>query len=153
MSVTFSVNGASRTVEADADTPLLWVLRDELRLTGTKFGCGVAQCGACTVHVNGLARRSCVTPVSSVAGLEVTTIEGVSGPAAEAVRAAWAEFDAPQCGYCQSGQIMTATALLARTPRPSEQDIDNALAGNICRCAAYVRIKQAVKAAGDKLGG
>ncbi|WP_428410440.1 (2Fe-2S)-binding protein [Hyphococcus sp.] len=153
MSVTLTVNNEERTVDADPDTPLLWVLRDELRLTGTKFGCGVAQCGACTVYVNGQPRRSCVTPVSSVNGMDVTTIEGLAGPEADAVRAAWAEYDTPQCGYCQSGQIMTAAALLQRTPRPTDEDIDNALAGNICRCATYVRIRQAVKAAGEKLEG
>ncbi len=153
MSVTFSVNNEERTVDVDPDTPLLWVLRDELRLTGSKFGCGIAQCGACTVHLNGQPRRSCITPISSVAGSQVTTIEGLEGPEAEAVRAAWAEQDAPQCGYCQSGQIMTAAALLQRTPKPSDADIDNALAGNICRCATYVRIRKAVKAAGDKLEG
>ena len=153
MSVTFTVNNEERTVDVDPDTPLLWVLRDELRLTGSKFGCGIAQCGACTVHLNGQPRRSCITPISSVAGSQVTTIEGLEGPEAEAVRAAWAEQDAPQCGYCQSGQIMTAAALLQRTPKPSDADIDNALAGNICRCATYVRIRKAVKAAGDKLEG
>ncbi len=153
MSVTLTVNNEERTVDADPDTPLLWVLRDELRLTGTKFGCGVAQCGACTVYVNGQPRRSCVTPVSTVDGMDVTTIEGLDGPEADAVRAAWAEYDTPQCGYCQSGQIMTAAALLQRTPKPTDEDIDNALAGNICRCATYVRIRQAVKAAGEKLEG
>lgn len=153
MSVTFTVNNEERTVDVDPDTPLLWVLRDELRLTGSKFGCGIAQCGACTVHLNGQPRRSCITPISSVAGSQVTTIEGLEGPEADAVRAAWAEQDAPQCGYCQSGQIMTAAALLQRTPKPSDADIDNALAGNICRCATYVRIRKAVKAAGDKLEG
>ncbi len=153
MTVTLTVNGTARNVDVEEDTPLLWVLRDELKLTGTKFGCGIAQCGACTVHVNGQPRRSCVTPVSTVAGQDVTTIEGLEGPAAEAVRAAWAEYDTPQCGYCQSGQIMTAAALLATTPQPSDEDIDNALSGNICRCATYVRIRKAVKAAGAKLEG
>ena len=153
MSVTFKVNEEERSVDVDPDTPLLWVLRDDLRLTGTKFGCGVAQCGACTVHVNGQPRRACVTPISMLEGAAVTTVEGVSGPEADAIRAAWAEFDTPQCGYCQSGQIMTATALLQRTPRPTDEDIDNALAGNICRCATYVRIRKAVKAAGAKLEG
>ena len=153
MSVTFNVNNEERTVDVDPDTPLLWVLRDELRLTGSKFGCGVAQCGACTVHVNGQPRRSCITPVSTMAGMSVTTIEGLEGPEADAVRAAWAEVEAPQCGYCQSGQVMTAAALLQRTPKPSDADIDNALAGNICRCATYVRIRKAVKAASEKLEG
>ncbi len=153
MSVSFNVNEEQRTVDADPDTPLLWVLRDELRLTGTKFGCGIAQCGACTVYVNGQPRRSCITPLSTVSGMDVTTVEGLSGPEADAVRDAWAEFDTPQCGYCQSGQIMSAAALLQRTTRPSDEDIDNALAGNICRCATYVRIRKAVKAAGEKLEG
>lgn len=153
MSLTLNVNGERRTVEAAPDTPLLWVLRDDLRLTGTKFGCGVAQCGACTVHVNGQARRACVTPVVAVAGQEIVTVEGLAGREADALRAAWAEYDAPQCGYCQSGQIMSAAVLLARNPSPSDEDIDNALAGNICRCATYVRIRKAVKAAGAKLGG
>ena len=153
MSITLNVNGERRTVSAEDETPLLWVLRDELRLTGTKFGCGVAQCGACTVHVNGQPRRSCVTPISSVAGQDVTTVEGISGGAADAVRAAWAEYDTPQCGYCQSGQIMTAAALLERNASPSDEDIDNAFAGNICRCATYVRIRKAVKAAGEKMEG
>ena len=153
MNVTFTVNNEERMVDVAPDTPLLWVLRDDLRLTGTKFGCGIAQCGACTVHVNGQPRRSCVTPVSSVADMDVTTIEGIQGPEADAVHEAWAEFDTPQCGYCQSGQIMSAVTLLQRTPKPSDEDIDNALAGNICRCATYARIRKAVKAAGDKLEG
>ncbi|GJL91611.1 (2Fe-2S)-binding protein [Hyphococcus sp.] len=153
MSVSFNVNEEERTVDADPDTPLLWVLRDELHLTGTKFGCGVAQCGACTVYVNGQPRRSCITPLSTVSGMDVTTIEGLSGLEADAIRDAWAALDTPQCGYCQSGQIMSAAALLQRTPKPSDEDIDNALAGNICRCATYVRIRQAVKAASGKLEG
>jgi len=153
MAITFEVNGEKRTADVPEDTPLLWVLRDELRLTGTKFGCGIAQCGACTVHLNGQPRRSCITPVGSIEGQQVTTIEGLKGPEADAVRAAWAQFDAPQCGYCQSGQIMTATALLERTPNPTDEDINQALAGNICRCATYVRIRKAVKAAGETLGG
>lgn len=153
MSISFNVNDEQRTVDVDPDTPLLWVLRDEMKLTGTKFGCGVAQCGACTVYVNGMPRRSCVTPVASLEGANVTTIEGLQGAEADAVREAWAEFDTPQCGYCQSGQIMTATALLSRNTKPTDEDIDNALAGNICRCATYVRIRKAIKAAGAKLGG
>jgi len=153
MPVTFSVNSEERRVDADPETPLLWVLRDDLRLTGTKFGCGIAQCGACTVHVNGLPRRSCVTPVGSVEGQSVTTVEGLEGPEADAVRASWAAFDTPQCGYCQSGQVMSAAALLARNPNPTDEDIDNAMAGNICRCATYVRIRKAIKAAGESLGG
>ena len=151
MSVTFTVNDEQRTVESDGDTPLLWVLRDELGLTGAKFGCGVAQCGACTVHVDGRARRACVTPVASIAGRNVTTIEGLAGPVGEALHAAWATFDTPQCGYCQPGQIMSAAALLAQKPKPTDADIDNALAGNICRCATYVRIRKAIKAAGETL--
>ncbi|PQA86053.1 (2Fe-2S)-binding protein [Hyphococcus luteus] len=153
MSISFKVNNEQRTLDVDPDTPLLWVLRDDLRLTGTKFGCGIAQCGACTVHVNGQPRRACVTPVSTLDGASVTTIEGLEGPQADAVREAWAEYDTPQCGYCQSGQIMTAAALLSRNPKPSDEDIDKALAGNICKCATYVRIRKAVKSAGEKLGG
>ncbi len=153
MAVTLKINGESRSVDADGETPLLWVLRDDLRLTGTKFGCGIAQCGACTVHVNGQPRRACVTPLSMLEGAEVTTIEGLEGPEADAVREAWAEYDTPQCGYCQSGQIMTAAALLQRTTQPTDEDIDDALAGNICRCVTYVRIRKAVKAAGEKLEG
>ena len=153
MTLSFKVNGEERSLDVDGETPLLWVLRDDLRLTGTKFGCGIAQCGACTVHVNGLPRRACVTPVSTVADQEVTTIEGLEGREANAVRDAWAEYDTPQCGYCQSGQIMTAEALLRRIPKASGKDIDNALAGNICRCAAYVRIWKAVMAASEKLEG
>ncbi len=153
MALTLKINGKDRNVDVDGETPLLWVLRDDLRLTGTKFGCGVAQCGACTVYVNGQPRRSCVTPVETLEGAEVTTIEGLEGREADAVRAAWAEYDTPQCGYCQSGQIMTAAALLQRNPNPTDEDIDNALAGNICRCATYVRIRKAVKAAGERLEG
>ena len=152
MTISFTVNNEERTVDVEPDTPLLWVLRDELRLTGTKFGCGIAQCGACTVHVNGQPRRSCVTPVSSLEGASVTTIEGVGSPAAKAVQEAWEEHDTPQCGYCQSGQIMTAAALLERIPNPTDEDIDNAMAGNICRCATYVRIRKAIKSASAKLG-
>ncbi len=153
MPVTFSVNGEKRTADVEPDTPLLWVLRDELQLTGTKFGCGIAQCGACTVHVNGAPRRSCVTPVGSLDGASITTIEGLESAEAQAVRDAWAEVDAPQCGYCQSGQIMSAAALLARNSNPTDTDIDNAMAGNICRCATYVRIRQAIRNAAEKLGG
>ncbi len=153
MKFVINVNKEQRTVDVDPDTPLLWVLRDEMRLTGTKFGCGVAQCGACTVHVDGAPRRACVTPVSAVEGGEVVTIEGLAGAEADAVREAWAEYDTPQCGYCQSGQIMTAVALLSAKPNVTDADIDNALAGNICRCATYVRIRKAVKAASAKLGG
>lgn len=151
MAVTLIINGEEQSVDAAEATPLLWVLRDRLGMTGTKYGCGVAQCGACTVHVNGQPRRSCVTPVSAVAGMEVTTIEGVEGPEADAVRAAWEEIDVPQCGYCQSGQIMTAISLVTEVPEPSDEDIDNAMAGNICRCATYIRIRRAIKSAAASL--
>ena len=146
-----TINGEARELQADPDMPLLWALRDELRLTGTKYGCGVAQCGACTVHVDGQPRRACVTPLSAVEGKSVTTIEGVSGAAAEAVQEAWREIDVPQCGYCQSGQIMTAVALLERNGSPSDEDIDGAMAGNVCRCATYVRIRQAIKNAAENV--
>jgi isoquinoline 1-oxidoreductase alpha subunit len=138
------INGLDHEVDVDPETPLLWVLRDTLGLTGTKYGCGMALCGACTVHVDGQATRSCVLPVEAVAGAEITTIEGVTGTEAEAVRTAWQTLDVPQCGYCQSGQIMTAVALLSEIPRPSDGDIDDALTGNICRCATYHRIRAAV---------
>jgi isoquinoline 1-oxidoreductase alpha subunit len=127
--------------------PLLWVLRDVLDLKGTKFGCGVAQCGACTVHVNGAVTRSCVRPISSVAGAEVTTIEGLSPDASHPLQRAWVELDVPQCGYCQTGQLMSAAALLKRNPKPTDADIDAAMSGNICRCATYTRIRQAIHAA------
>src|SRR5580693_7977144 len=141
---TLNVNGKSVTVDVPAETPLLWTLRDELGLTGTKFGCGMALCGACTVHLDGVATRSCVTPVAAVQGKQVTTIEGLSTPAARAVQSAWIALDVPQCGYCQSGQIMSATALLTGNPKPTDADIDSAMAGNICRCATYVRIRHAI---------
>ncbi|MES2664465.1 MAG: (2Fe-2S)-binding protein [Pseudomonadota bacterium] len=150
---TLTVNGKEVTVDLDPDTPLLWVLRDELRLTGTKFGCGVAQCGACTVMLDGMPRRSCVTPISSVDGSEVTTIEGLQGPEVVAVQAAWAGIDVPQCGWCQSGQVMSATALLQMVSNPTDEDIDNAMAGNICRCATYVRIREAIHTAARTLEG
>ena len=149
--VSLNVNGQSRRVDVDAQTPLLWVLRDEIGLTGTKFGCGVAQCGACTVHVDGQAMRSCVTPVSAIAGRKVTTIEGLGSRAAKAVQKAWVDLDVVQCGYCQSGQIMSATVLLEQNPRPTDADIDLAMAGNICRCATYVRIRAAIHAASAQL--
>jgi isoquinoline 1-oxidoreductase alpha subunit len=151
MAYTFTVNGESRTVDVDGETPLLWVLRDELGLNGTKYGCGVAQCGACTVHVDGQPRRSCAAPVSSVDGSAVTTIEGLSGKTAEAVQSAWVSLSVPQCGYCQSGQIMTAVALLGEIPDPSDADIDNAMNGNICRCCTYVRIRAAIHDAAQKM--
>jgi isoquinoline 1-oxidoreductase subunit alpha len=147
------VNGGSHTVDVDADTPLLWVLRDSIGLTGTKFGCGVAQCGACTVFIDGRPLRSCSLPVSAVGGADVTTIEGVSGREAEAVQRTWTTRDVPQCGYCQSGQVMSAVALLRRIRKPSDRDIDLAMNGNICRCATYVRIRAAIKDAATTLGG
>ena len=151
--LTLTVNGERHELDAniDPDTPLLWVLRDELRLTGTKFGCGIAQCGACTVHVNNQPRRSCITPVRSVDGQQITTIEGLSGRVAEVIQAAWISIDVPQCGYCQSGQIMSAVTLLSEKAKPSDADIDGAMAGNICRCATYVRIRQAIHNAAEQL--
>ncbi|WP_439539606.1 (2Fe-2S)-binding protein [Sphingomonas sp.] len=151
MATTFQLNGKSQVFDGDPETPLLWVLRDHLGLTGTKYGCGVAQCGACTVHLDGKNRRSCVTPVGMVAGKSVTTIEGASGKVADAVKAAWVQIDVPQCGFCQSGQVMSAIGLLTAKPKPTDKDIDAAMAGNLCRCATYVRIRQAIKdAAGVK---
>jgi isoquinoline 1-oxidoreductase alpha subunit len=149
--VTFTLNGLETTFDGDPDTPLLWVLRDGEKLTGTKYGCGIAQCGACTVHVDGMTRRSCVTPIFMVEGSDVTTIEGLIGAEAEAVRKAWVAIDVPQCGYCQSGQIMSAVSLLQLTPKPTDADIDGAMAGNICRCATYQRIRQAIKDAAEML--
>jgi isoquinoline 1-oxidoreductase alpha subunit len=146
MLVTLTVNGKSATVDVAADTPLLWVLRDVLNLKGTKFGCGVGQCGACTVHMRGRAVRSCSIPVSNVAG-EVVTIEGLSADGNHPLQRAWQEVDVPECGYCQAGQIMTAAALLAANPQPTDEDIDTAMNGNICRCGTYLRIRQGVKRA------
>jgi isoquinoline 1-oxidoreductase alpha subunit len=150
---TLKVNGTVHEVDVEPDTPLLWVLRDALKLTGTKFGCGMAQCGACTAHLDGQPIRACVTPIEAIGEGEVTTIEGISGPEAEAVQAAWQELAVPQCGYCQSGQIMTAVALLGEIPSPSDADIDGALVGNLCRCATYQRIRAAVHAAARTLEG
>ena len=147
-----SVNGTVRQAEVDGDTPLLWVLRDTLQLTGTKFGCGVAQCGACTVFLDGRPLRSCTLPVSAVGQRTVTTIEGVAGREADAIRKAWIAHDVPQCGYCQSGQVMSATALLQKVPQPTDRDIDLAMSGNLCRCATYVRIRSAIKDAARTLG-
>ena len=144
MAINLRVNGKSVSVTSPADTPLLWVLRDELNLVGTKFGCGAAQCGACTVHLNGSAIRSCVTPISAVAGARVTTIEGLSTDGSHPVQRAWEETDVAQCGYCQAGQIMSAVALLAKTPNPTDAQIDAAMTGNLCRCATYLRIRQAI---------
>ncbi|RJP63898.1 MAG: (2Fe-2S)-binding protein [Comamonadaceae bacterium] len=141
---TLNINGQSVTVTAAPDTPLLWVLRADLQLTGTKFGCGMALCGACTVHLNGAPVRSCTTPLSAAAGQSVTTIEGLQGPEADALRAAWTEVDVVQCGYCQSGQLMSACALLKATPRPDDAAIDAAMSGNICRCGTYPRIRVAI---------
>jgi aerobic-type carbon monoxide dehydrogenase small subunit (CoxS/CutS family) len=148
---TLAVNGQPRTFEAAADTPLLWVLRDTLELPGTKYGCGIGQCGACTIHFNGVPMRSCMLPVNVAAGSQITTIEGLSKDGSHPLQQAWMEHDVPQCGYCQSGQIMSAAALLNGNPEPSDQDIDNALAGNICRCGTYVRIRAAVKTAAGKM--
>jgi isoquinoline 1-oxidoreductase alpha subunit len=141
------VNGVERTFQGDPAMPLLWYLRDELGLTGTKFGCGIAACGACTVHVNGEAQRACVTPVSALEGKSVVTIEGLSESGDHPVQRAWRAENVPQCGYCQSGQIMQAAALLSTTPRPTDEQIDQAMAGNICRCGTYVRIRAAIHAA------
>lgn len=141
------INNETHTVEADMDTPLLWVLRDTLGLVGTKYGCGIGQCGACTVHADGNAMRSCLLQVSQAAGMEITTIEGLSKEGDHPVQQAWLEHDVPQCGYCQAGQIMTAAALLKNNPNPSDKDIDGAMNGNICRCGTYVRIKEAIKTA------
>jgi isoquinoline 1-oxidoreductase alpha subunit len=148
MAYTIKVNGKARTVDVEADTPLLWVLRDTLGMRGTKFGCGMALCGACTVHIDGKPTRSCVTPVSAVGGALVSTIESMSEhPVGQKVQAAWQEIDVPQCGYCQAGQIMSATALLTAKPKPTDADIDAAMAGNACRCATYTRIRAAIKKA------
>jgi len=149
MSVTFKVNGKSATVDVPPDMPLLWVLRDVLDLKGTKYGCGIAQCGACTVHLKGVATRSCMLPISAVQGAEVTTIEGLSPGGSHPLQRAWEELDVPQCGYCQAGQLMSAAALLAKTPKPTDANIDAAMNGNLCRCATYLRIRQAIhRAAG-----
>jgi len=148
--IQLTVNGAPREVDADEDMPLLWVLRDLLGLTGTKYGCGEALCGACTVHLDGHAVRACVTPIRRAAGRAVTTIEGLSAAGDHPLQRAWIELGVPQCGFCQAGQIMTAAALLAENPRPSDDDIDHSLAGNLCRCGTYLRIRAAVrKAAGQ----
>jgi isoquinoline 1-oxidoreductase alpha subunit len=153
MAITFTLNGKSQTVEVDPQMPLLWVLRDTLNMTGTKFGCGMALCGACTVHINGEASRSCITPISAVAGKKVTTIEGLSADGSHPVQQAWMEVDVPQCGYCQSGQIMSAAALLSKNAKPSDSDIDSFMQGNICRCGTYQRIRKAIHRAGDLQSG
>ncbi len=150
MAMKLIINGQEQDVDAAPGTPLLWVLRDHLKMTGTKFGCGVAQCGACTVHIDGAPTRSCVLPHDSLEGVKITTIEGVDGRAADAVRDAWIEDDVPQCGYCQSGQIMAATALLAENSNPSDEDIDAAMT-NLCRCATYMSIRRAIKKAASNV--
>ena len=152
MAITFTLNGESQTVDVSPDMPLLWVLRDTLNKTGTKFGCGMALCGACTVHINGVATRSCITQISSVAGKKVTTIEGISADGSHPVQQAWMEVDVPQCGYCQSGQIMSAVALLSKTPNPTDAQIDDAMTGNICRCGTYQRIRKAIHRAAELQG-
>jgi isoquinoline 1-oxidoreductase alpha subunit len=148
MAFTIKVNGNAHDVDADGDTPLLWVLRDVLGMTGTKFGCGMALCGACTVHIDGAATRSCITPIESIGNSQVTTIEAIGGtPAGAKIQRAWLEHEVVQCGYCQSGQIMSASALLASNPQPTDADIDDAMSGNVCRCGTYVRIREAIKLA------
>jgi aerobic-type carbon monoxide dehydrogenase small subunit (CoxS/CutS family) len=147
--ISLKVNGKVYEVDVPADTPLLWVIRENLGLTGTKFGCGISLCGACTVHVRGEATRSCVIPVSAVAGKEITTIEGISADGSHPVQKAWVAEDVPQCGYCHSGQIMSAAALLAKKPKPSDADIDDAMSGNICRCGTYQRIRRAIHRAAE----
>jgi isoquinoline 1-oxidoreductase subunit alpha len=153
MSVSFTLNGKATTFDADPDMPLLWALREVAGLHGTKYGCGIAQCGACTVHIDGQATRSCATPVSAVEGQHITTIEGITGKAAKAVQTAWVALQVPQCGYCQSGQIMSATALLEHNPKPNDTDINDAMRGNICRCATYPRIRAAIHAAAHAMEG
>ena len=150
---TLLLNGKTVSVDAAPDTPLLWVLRDHLKLTGTKYGCGAGLCGACTVHLDGVATRSCITPLAAVAGKRVTSIEGLASRAGGAVQAAWDKHQVPQCGYCQSGQVMTAAALLAKTPKPSDAQIVAAMQGNLCRCGTYGRIQAAVRDAAAALGG
>jgi isoquinoline 1-oxidoreductase alpha subunit len=149
MPVTFTVNGTSRTVDVPTDMPLLWVLRDVLELKGSKFGCGIGQCGACTVHVGGVPTRSCSLPVAAAQGKSITTIEGLSPDGSHPLQRAWDELDVPQCGYCQAGQIMSAAALLARTAKPTDAQVDEAMNGNLCRCATYLRIRQAVHRAAE----
>ncbi len=153
MATKLTVNGRETTVDATGDTPLLWALRDIVRLTGTKYGCGIGQCGACTVHVNGQPQRSCVTPLAAVANAKITTIEGLSSDGKHPLQIAWRELDVPQCGYCQAGQIMSAAALLAKHPKPTDAQIDDAMSGNLCRCGTYLRVRAAIhKAAGAPSG-
>ncbi|NND05833.1 MAG: (2Fe-2S)-binding protein [Saprospiraceae bacterium] len=148
---TLSVNGSSHTVEASPDTPILWVLRDHLKLVGAKYGCGIAQCGACTIHLEGTAIRSCSIPVSEVGDKSITTIEGLSEKGDHPLQKAWIEHDVPQCGYCQAGQIMNAASLIAKNPNPTDKDIDEAMHGNLCRCGTYIRIKKAIKSAASEI--
>jgi isoquinoline 1-oxidoreductase alpha subunit len=148
-----SINGQSHDVDAASDTPLLWILRDTIGLVGTKFGCGIGQCGACTIHLDGVPSRACLTPVSAAAGVKITTIEGLSPDGSHPLQRAWMELDVPQCGYCQGGQIMSAAALLARNASPSDQEIDEAMAGNICRCATYYRIRAGIHRAAELASG
>ncbi len=153
MAFTVNINGSPRSVDVDGDTPLLWVLRDVLGMSGTKFGCGMALCGACTVHIDGTATRSCITTIDSIGDSKVTTIEAIGAtPAGAKIQQAWLEHEVPQCGYCQSGQIMSASALLASNPHPTNTDIDDAMSGNICRCGTYVRIREAIKLAAQASG-
>jgi isoquinoline 1-oxidoreductase alpha subunit len=151
MKFKININNKVKEVDVDADTPLLWVIRDHLKLTGTKFGCGVASCGACTVKINGTARRSCITPISTVRDAKVTTIEGLDSGISKAVQAAWQEMNVPQCGYCQSGQIISAVSLLEKKPKPTDADVKQAMKGNVCRCGTYGRIKQAILKASKKI--
>ena len=151
--ITFKVNGVEQKLEADPEMPLLWALRDTIGLTGTKFGCGLAQCGACTVHLDGIPVRSCQTFVGDIEGAEVTTIEGLDGRLAQTLQQVWADLDVPQCGYCQSGQIMSALALLAETPKPDDEEIDAAMSGNLCRCATYYRIRAAIHETARRMEG
>src|ERR1043166_3281362 len=154
MAINFTLNGKTQTVDVSPDMPLLWVLRDTLNMTGTKFGCGMALCGACTVHVDGQATRSCITPISAVANKKIVTIEGLgTDSVGRSLQVAWVDVGVPQCGYCQAGQIMSAAALLRRTPKPTDAQIDEAMSGNICRCGTYTRIRAAVKQAAAKQGG
>jgi isoquinoline 1-oxidoreductase alpha subunit len=148
MALTININGTAHSVDVDGDTPLLWVLRDVLGMTGTKFGCGMALCGACTVHLDGVATRACATPVDSIGNAQITTVEAIGNtPIGASIQKAWLDHEVPQCGYCQSGQIMSASALLATNPRPTDADIDDAMSGNICRCGTYSRIREAIKQA------
>ncbi len=147
--ITLDLNGNTQTIDLDPSTPMLWVLREHFDLVGTKYGCGIAQCGACTILMNGQAVRSCITPVSAAEGMKIVTIEGLSAKGDHPVQKAWLEHDVPQCGYCQAGQIMSAVALLSKIPRPSDQDIDQAMDGNICRCGTYIRIRKAIKSAAN----